>query len=146
MDMKNNNVETITGAASRTVIVLNPEAAHEITAEVLEKPYTVEELKERMDGNGYVSGNVVIALGEIVSCDFEQFLDLCAIRLADNECLMDVTYDAVGIRGAGTGDAGIVISVRGDVSEIVRDSDDDDDGDDGDDDNNDDGGDDAENE
>lgn len=88
---------------------------------VLDRPYTQKEMKEHMDENGYVRGNVAITLSEIIDCDFEQFLDLCAVRLVDNECLMDVNYKAVDIRNVESGNADIIIEVSGDVSEIIED-------------------------
>lgn len=96
---------------TKEVIIMDPKRE-----QVLKKPYTAHEMRKVIDRDGYLSGNIVIELDEVISCDQEQFLDLCAIRLVDNECLMDISYKAVGICSDG-----IIINVRGDVSEILED-------------------------
>lgn len=91
---------------------------------VLRKPYTIEQIREHQDENGYVKGNVAVPLSSIIDCDFESFLDLLAVKLVDNECLMDINYKAVGIDDVDSGDANIIIEVSGDVSQILTDEED----------------------
>lgn len=88
---------------------------------VREKPYTREELTEEMDENCYVTGYIVVPLSDIISVDFEEFLDLISTKLVDSDLLMDISYRAVALLHADSGDAGIVMEVRGNVSEIVED-------------------------
>lgn len=77
-----------------------------------------------MDENGYVTGRIVIPLSDIIDHDFEEFLDLVAEKLVDNDCLMDINYKAVGIDNIESGDADIILEVSGDVSEIIEDDED----------------------
>ena len=85
----------------------------------MQKPYTVEQMKEHQDENGYIKGNVAIPLSDIINYDLEGFLDLLALKLVDNECLMNINYKAVGIDDVDSGN--IIIEVSGDVSEILMD-------------------------
>lgn len=82
----------------------------------MDRPYTNEELKKLVDENGYVEGNVIVPLSDIISNDFEGFLDLLGEKLVENDCLMDISYKPVGV----IADQGIIIWVRGDVSEVIR--------------------------
>ena len=80
---------------------------------VLEKPYTIQEMKE------YMTGCVAVALSDIIDNDLEQFLDLIAEKLVANDCLMDINYKAIGITDVDSGNANIIIEVTGDVSNIL---------------------------
>lgn len=83
---------------------------------VMKEPYKPEELKKLADENGYVEGNVVVPLSNIIDNDLEGFLDLLGEKLVENDCLMDISYKPVGV----IVDQGIIIWVRGDVSEVIR--------------------------
>ncbi len=87
---------------------------------ILEKPYTRQEMKELCDSDGFITGNVAVPLSDIIGNDFEGFLDLLDIKLVDNECLMSISYKAVGITDIESGNADIIIEVTGDVSEIIE--------------------------
>lgn len=93
---------------------------------IIERPYDSQDIRERMDANGYVEGNVAVPLSDIIDNDLEGFLDLLAEKLVDSVCLMDISYRAVGILDPGSDDASVIISVRGDASECIEDDDDDD--------------------
>lgn len=86
---------------------------------VLEKPYTIQEMKEKKNEDGYVTGCVAVALSDIIDNDLEQFLDLIAEKLVANDCLMDINYKAIGIIDVDSGNANIIIEVTGDVSNIL---------------------------
>lgn len=84
--------------------------------EYLTKPMTYEEIKENMDDNCFIKGNIVINLSEIIDNDFEGFLDIISNRLVGSPLLMDINYNVVGCEN---GDV-LIIQVRGDVSNIIE--------------------------
>ena len=85
----------------------------------MDKPYSEEELISLANNNGYITGIIAVPLSNIIDCDFESFLDVLAMKLVNNECLMDISYKAVGISDVESGDTNILIEVSGDVSEII---------------------------
>lgn len=88
---------------------------------VMKEPYKPEELEKLADENGYVEGNVIVPLSDIIDNDLEGFLDLLGEKLVANECLMDISYKAVGVtEEQNNDDRGIIIWVRGDASEVIR--------------------------
>lgn len=117
--------EVLENMTDTSIIVMDPKGdlkdLTEMNMKVLEKPYTQQEMKELMDENGYVTGRVAIPLSDIIDHNFEEFLDLVAKKLVDNDCLMDINYKAVGIDNIESGDADIILEVSGDVSEIIED-------------------------
>ncbi len=62
---------------------------------VLTQPLTIEEIKAQKDENNYVTGNIIISLGDAIDNDLEGFLDF-TIELTDNECLIDINYEEIG--------------------------------------------------
>lgn len=86
---------------------------------ILEEPYTLQEMKGKMDGDGYVTGKVAVPFSDIIDSDFEGFLDMLARKLAGSECLMDINYKPVCMENTESGNADIIIEVSGNVSEII---------------------------
>ena len=82
---------------------------------VLAQPLTIEEIKAQKDENNYVTGNIIISLGDAIDNDLEGFLDFIAIELTGNECLMDINYEEIGFISGG-----IILKVTGDVSSILE--------------------------
>ena len=80
------------------------------------RPYTAEEIKVNKDSEGYVSGNVLIDLSDVIDRDLEGFLDLISTKLIANDLLMDTSYKAVGV----TAEGALVIEVTGDPSEVLN--------------------------
>ena len=64
----------------------------------------------------YLEGEVLADLSDIINFDYEEFLDLLSVRLTGNPCLMDISYRVVDVLENNL----LVISVRGDVSEILE--------------------------
>lgn len=83
--------------------------------EVMEKPYTIEEMKEKQDEDGFVAGCVAVPLSDLIGFDLERFLFLLARKLVDDETLMNVSYELVGTKGSD-----LLIKVVGDVTEILE--------------------------
>lgn len=82
---------------------------------ILDKPYTEEEINSLIDKNGYITGNVVANLTEIIDADLESFLDILSIRLTGSDLLTDISYEPIGfLQGYG-----LVIQVHGCVSEVL---------------------------
>lgn len=92
----------------------NPESMN-----VLQKPYTMQELLKLRNDTNHVTGCVSVLLNDIIDRDYEQFLDLLAVKLVNNECLMDISYNAVKLERDDAGDVSIIMKVTGDVSEIL---------------------------
>ena len=81
-------------------------------------------LRQQADENGYVSGEVVIELGDIIDGDLESLLDELSERLIGTVCGCDIQYECKSITPDGT----ITITVTLDASgELDEDDDDDDD-------------------
>lgn len=108
--------EATAGTSVDKPVIITNEKKPDIT--VLRKPYTVPEIRSLCDENNYITGCVSVPLKDIIDCDFEQFLDLLERRLVNDGCLMDIRYDAVGIKGAGSEDTCIILKVTGDASDI----------------------------
>lgn len=87
---------------------------------VMDRPYTEDEIRERMDEDCYVTGRVMVSLSELIDNDLDSFLDLLGERLVDSPCLMDISYKAVGVTNIDSGDTDIIIEVTGDVSEVIE--------------------------
>lgn len=80
------------------------------------KPFTVAEIRQNLDANGYISGDVLVDLSDIIDNDLEGFLDIISEKLVGNDLLMDITYEVAG----GSKD-GVVINVTGDPSIAIDD-------------------------
>ncbi len=89
--------------------------------EYLTKPLTKEEIKERMDETGYITGNVLVGTDDMIDNNIDEFLDIIAERLTGSPCLMEINYEVVGVVGKEDKErAGLIImEVRGDASEIL---------------------------
>lgn len=83
---------------------------------ILEKPLTIEEIKAQKDENNYISGNIIITLGDAIGHELDDFLDFLAEELTGNETLMDIRYEEIGFVSGG-----IILKVSGDVSMILGD-------------------------
>ena len=70
--------------------------------------------KFKMDGNGYVSGLVLVDVNELISSDFEQVLDMFSDRLVGNELLSDISNEV-----AGAEDGMISLRVTGSLDMIL---------------------------
>lgn len=64
--------------------------------EIMEKPYTEEELKKIANEDGAVEGIVAVGLNNVLETDFEGFLDIVSSLLIGNVLLQDISYKVVG--------------------------------------------------
>ena len=87
----------------------------------LREPLTKKEIKEKMDENGYIVGNVLVDTDDMIDNDMEGFLDILSERLTGTPCLIDINYRIVGIVGSEDKEhAGLIImEVQGDTTMIV---------------------------
>lgn len=83
---------------------------------LLTKPLTMIEMFRSCNEDCYLEGEVLADLSDIINSDYEEFLDLLSVRLTGNPCLMDISYRVVDVLENNL----LVISVRGDVSEILE--------------------------
>ena len=83
---------------------------------LLTKPLTMIEMFRSCNDDCYLEGEVLADLSDIINFDYEEFLDLLSVRLTGNPCLMDISYRVVDVLENNL----LVISVRGDVSEILE--------------------------
>ena len=86
-----------------------------LSKEVITKPLTIEEMKNRINEDNYINGIVSVELSDLIDNDFENFLDIISEKLTNSPCLMDVSYEVVG---SGNGDT-IYIKVMGDITDII---------------------------
>jgi hypothetical protein len=80
------------------------------------RPYTNEEIRLNLDHDGYISGEVAVALNDIIHTDFEGFLDLISEKLVGTLLLADISYEVSGVSGSGD----VVIKITGDPSDVLR--------------------------
>jgi hypothetical protein len=85
--------------------------------DVLFQPLTIEQIRERKDGDDYITGVVAVDLGEVIDTDLEGFLNLISERLTDTDILMGVSYNVVGHE-----EDTLWIEVTGDTKEILENS------------------------
>lgn len=87
------------------------------TNNTLSEPLSMKQMVlATSEENTYLQGNIVVSLVDIIDNDFEWFIDTLSEKLVGNSCLMDVTYKFISI----TEDESVVISVSGDVSNILE--------------------------
>jgi hypothetical protein len=84
--------------------------------EVLQKPLSIKEIKERLVDKIYVEGVVPVKLDDIVENNYEGFLDILAEALIGSHQLYDIQYSVVGHQDENI----ILIKVSGDVSQFLE--------------------------
>ena len=75
-----------------------------------------EELKEKIDSQGYITGIVYVPLEELINSSRDRFLELLSIGLTDTTRLRYISYELVG---AETTKSEIGFRVKGDASAII---------------------------
>ena len=79
-----------------------------------------ESIKDMMPESSpmYVSAVISCHISDMIDRDYEQFLDYIAIQMCNNDLLMDIDYEIVGLD---TNDKNTVyLLVSGDVSNIIE--------------------------
>ena len=79
-----------------------------------------ESIKDMMPESNpmYVSAVISCHISDMIDRDYEQFLDYIAIQMCNNDLLMDIDYEIVGLD---TDDKNTVyLLVSGDVSNIIE--------------------------
>ena len=77
-------------------------------------PLTTAELIAAADSDNFVTVNIEVGIDTLVDNDFEGFLDFLSSSVTGTELLMDIAYKPISVNGES-----IVLSVSGDISEIV---------------------------
>lgn len=80
------------------------------------KPLTIEELRTNANENNYVEADVIIGFDNILEMEYEEFFNTLSEAVTGSPCLMDISYEVVGIAEKDN----LIIRVRGDVSEILE--------------------------
>lgn len=75
-----------------------------------------EELKDKIDSQGYITGIVYVPLEELINSSRDRFLELLSIGLTDTTRLRYISYELVG---AETTKSEIGFRVKGDASAII---------------------------
>ena len=86
---------------------------------VLHEPLTPDQIRARMDDDGYVAGLVPMDLDDTTD-GLESTLDALSERLVGSGLLMDIDYRPVAVTRDGT----IIVRVAGDPSMVLSDADD----------------------
>lgn len=85
---------------------------------ILNKPLTIEEIKEKVDRNNYIEGVVPVSLVSIIANDHVGLLNIIHDNLVGStQTLVDINYSIVGHLDEYT----ILFLVSGDVSLIIDD-------------------------
>lgn len=77
----------------------------------LTEPIPLMEQWVSCDENGYLEGNVLFDMSELVTEDEETLLDCMSNRLVGDPLLSDISYQAIGT----TADGSVIMNVRGDI-------------------------------
>jgi hypothetical protein len=78
---------------------------------------TLSEIIDNLDENGFLYGEVVLDLDDIIETNPDDFLDLLSEGLVGSELLLDVDYRALRT----TNDGEVVIGVYGDPRVVISD-------------------------
>ncbi|MDF2884828.1 MAG: hypothetical protein K0R54_5398 [Clostridiaceae bacterium] len=84
---------------------------------ILEKPYTIKELIDKKNENGYVEGVVKVKLSELVEGSYDDYLDTISEKLTGSSLLREIQDRIVG---ADEKDNAVLLSVKGDVTAILE--------------------------
>lgn len=76
-----------------------------------------DEIIENLDENGYIYGEVVLEIEDIVDAEPEDFVDLLSEELVANDALLEVDYRALAVDTEGR----VVIGVYGDPRIVIKD-------------------------
>ena len=76
-----------------------------------------EEIIASRDENNYVEGYIRIHINDMISNDYEVFLDLISRYLVGSNLLMDINYNVVGLTDEPNE---LILKVSGDVSSIIE--------------------------
>lgn len=63
---------------------------------IIEKPLTIDQVRERMDSDGYITGIVRANKNDLIDNDLEEFLDDVSESLVGG-ILEDISYEFVGV-------------------------------------------------
>ena len=77
----------------------------------LTKPIPLMEQWMSCDENGYLEGNVLFDMSELVTEDEETLLDWMSNRLVGDPLLSDISYKAIGTNA----DSSVIVNVRGNI-------------------------------
>lgn len=66
------------------------------TPTVLVRPMTVDQIKNGLDADGYISGIIYVDLTDLLSEDLEYVLDLFSEKLIGSSLGMDIDYEVIG--------------------------------------------------
>lgn len=64
--------------------------------DVLVRPLTIDQIRDGLDADGYVSGTVCVDLTDLLSADFEYVLDLFSEKLIGSTLGMNIDYEVIG--------------------------------------------------
>lgn len=64
----------------------------------LDKPYTLEEVRNLKDEDGWINGYVLMDLCEVIDHDLEWFLDEISERLVGSPLLQEISYKTISVR------------------------------------------------
>lgn len=85
------------------------------SSDILEKPLTAAQIKERLDSDGFVTGRVLFDLDDAVHLDLDSFYDRLSERLVGSSLGMDI-----GSKVVGSHEGSIVLEVSLDPSMVLE--------------------------
>jgi hypothetical protein len=84
----------------------------------LESPMNKKAIEENMSESGYITGNVLVPLDDLIYCeDLDSFFDNLSEKLIGTVLLTDISYKVVDIFD----DETIIMEVSGNVSDFIDD-------------------------
>lgn len=82
-------------------------------------PYTMEQMRELQDENGYIAGLIAICVYNVIDMDIETFLDTLSTKLTRTTVLHDINYEFIG----NDNNDNLIFRVTGDIDLIINDED-----------------------
>ena len=90
---------------------------YDTTTDLINEPLTTAQISERLDSDGYVTGNVPVDASDLIDNDLEGVLDLLSEKLVGTTSGMNINYQPVAVLPDGT----ISMSVTLDPTLILAD-------------------------
>lgn len=59
-------------------------------------PFSIEQIKELCDENGYITGYIAISVYDVIDVSFDTFIDILSLKLTNTTLLSDISYTLIG--------------------------------------------------
>lgn len=64
---------------------------------IWDRPMTKEQIRRYMRDDGFITGNIIMHISDVIDNDLEGFLDIISKALVNTPCLEDINYTILGV-------------------------------------------------